>query len=142
MVAAANCAGKTSTMNYDVVPACLYTSPEIAYVGMTEDKAKEAGYEVITGSFNVATNGKAMVMGEGNGVVKLIAQKITGKLLGAQIYAPRATDMIGEVAVVMRKGGTIEDISETIHPHPTVVETIMEAAHDAEGLSCNAMPRK
>ena len=142
MVAAANCAGKTATMSYDVVPACLYTSPEIAYVGLTEAKAKEAGYEVVTGSFNVAANGRAMVMGENNGVVKLITQKTTGKLLGAQIYAPRATDMIGEVAVVMKKGGTFEDISETIHPHPTVCETLMEAAHDVEGLSCNAMPKK
>ena len=138
----ANCAGKTATMSYDVVPACLYTSPEIAYVGLTEAKAKEAGYEVVTGSFNVAANGRAMVMGENNGVVKLITQKTTGKLLGAQIYAPRATDMIGEVAVVMKKGGTFEDISETIHPHPTVCETLMEAAHDVEGLSCNAMPKK
>ena len=142
MVAAANCAGKTATMSYDVVPACLFTSPEIAYVGLTEAKAKEAGYEVVTGSFNVAANGRAMVMGENNGVVKLITQKTTGKLLGAQIYAPRATDMIGEVAVVMKKGGTFEDISETIHPHPTVCETLMEAAHDVEGLSCNAMPKK
>ena len=96
----------------------------------------------MTGSFNVAANGRAMVMGENNGVVKLITQKTTGKLLGAQIYAPRATDMIGEVAVVMKKGGTFEDISETIHPHPTVCETLMEAAHDVEGLSCNAMPKK
>lgn len=142
MVAAANCAGKTATMSYDVVPACLYTSPEIAYVGMTEAKAVEAGYEVVTGSFNVANNGKAMVMGENNGIVKLIAQKTTGKLLGAQIYAPRATDMIAEAAVVMRKGGTIDDISDTIHPHPTVSETIMEAAHDVHGMSCNAMPKR
>ena len=142
MVAAANCAKKTATMNYNVVPACLYTSPEIAYVGMTEEKAKEAGYEVETGSFNVAANGKAMVMGENSGVVKIIAQKVTGKILGAQMYAPRATDMIAEVAVIMRRGGTVEDISETIHPHPTVSETVMEAAHDVEGLSINQMPKK
>lgn len=141
MVAAANCAKKTATMDYNVVPACLYTSPEIAYVGMTEAKAKEAGYEVETGSFNVAANGKAMVMGENQGIVKIIAQKTTGKLLGAQIYAPRATDMIAEVAVLMKKGGTVADISDTIHPHPTVSETLMEAAHDVEGLSINQIKR-
>lgn len=142
MVAAANCAGRTAIMNYDVVPACIYSSPEIAYIGMTADKAKEAGYDVEIGSFNVAGNGKAMVMGANSGVVKLVAQKTTGKILGAQIFAPRATDMIGEIAVLMKKGGTIEDLSNTIHPHPTVCETIMEAAHDAEGLCCNAMPKK
>lgn len=142
MVAAANCAGKTSTISYEVVPACIYTSPEIAYVGMTVEKAKEAGYDVITGSFNMAGNGRSMVMGVSGGIVRIIAQKTTGKVLGAQLFAPRATDMIGEIALLMKKGGTIEDISETIHPHPTVVETIMEAAHDAEGLCCNAMPKK
>lgn len=142
MVAAANCAKRTATMNYDVVPACLYTSPEIAYVGLSEEKAKEAGYEVETGSFNVANNGKAMVMGETQGIVKIITQKTTGKILGAQMYAPRATDMIGEVAVIMKKGGTFEDIANTIHPHPTVSETLMEAAHDVEGMSTNAMPKK
>ncbi len=142
MVAAANCAGKTATMSYDVVPACIYTSPEIAYIGLTAEKAEEAGYDVLTGSFNIAGNGKSMVMGVKSGVVRLIAQKTTGKVLGAQIFAPRATDLISEIAVLMKKGGTIEDISETIHPHPTVSESIMEAAHDAEGLCCNAMPKK
>ena len=142
MVAAANCAGKTATMNYNVVPACIYTTPEIAYIGMTEAAAKEAGYDVILGNFNVAGNGKAMVMGENSGTIKLIAQKQTGKILGAQLFAPRATDMIGEIAVVMQKGGTLEDIGDTIHPHPTVVETLMEAAHDAHGMSNNAMPKK
>lgn len=142
MVAAANCAGKTATMNYNIVPACIYTSPEIAYIGLTEDGAKEAGYDVLTGTFNVAGNGKAMVMGENSGIIKLIAQKTTGKLLGAQLFAPRATDMIGEIAVVMQKGGSIDDISDTIHPHPTVVETLMEAAHDVHGMSNNAMPKK
>ncbi|MBS6511653.1 MAG: dihydrolipoyl dehydrogenase, partial [Clostridiales bacterium] len=91
---------------------------------------------------NVAGNGKAMVMGANSGVVKIIAQKTTGKILGAQILAPRATDMIGEIAVLMKKNGTVTDLSDTIHPHPTVCETLMEAAHDVEGLSCNAMPKK
>lgn len=142
MVAAANCAGRTATMSYDVVPACIYSSPEIAYIGMTADKAKDAGYDVEIGSFNVAGNGRAMVMGANSGVVKIIAQKTTGKILGAQIFAPRATDMIGEIAVLMKKNGTVADLSDTIHPHPTVCETLMEAAHDTEGLSCNAMPKK
>ena len=142
LVAAANCAGRTATLDYDVVPACIYSSPEIAYIGMTAEKAKEAGYDVEIGSYNVAGNGKALVMGVNTGVVKIIAQKTTGKVLGAQIFAPRATDMIAEIAVVMKKGGTIADIADTIHPHPTVSEAVMEAAHDAEGMCCMAMPKK
>lgn len=142
LVAAANCAGRTATLDYDVVPACIYSSPEVAYIGMTAEKAKEAGYDVEIGSYNVAGNGKALVMGVNTGVVKIIAQKTTGKVLGAQIFAPRATDMIAEIAVVMKKGGTIADIADTIHPHPTVSEAVMEAAHDAEGMCCMAMPKK
>lgn len=142
LVAAANCAGRTATLDYDVVPACIYSSPEIAYIGMTAEKAKEAGYDVEIGSYNVAGNGKALVMGVNTGVVKIIAQKTTGKVLGAQIFAPRATDMIAEIAVAMKKGGTIADIADTIHPHPTVSEAVMEAAHDAEGMCCMAMPKK
>lgn len=109
---------------------------------MTAEKAKEAGYDVEIGSYKVAGNGKALVMGVNTGVVKIIAQKTTGKVLGAQIFAPRATDMIAEIAVVMKKGGTIADIADTIHPHPTVSEAVMEAAHDAEGMCCWAMPKK
>ncbi len=88
MVAAAHAAGKTAVMDYRVVPACIYTSPEIASVGMNVEQAEAAGYEVETGSFNVAGNGRAMVMGENSGSVKLIAQKTTGRLLGAQPFAP------------------------------------------------------
>jgi len=139
MVAAANCAGKNKTMDYSIVPACIYTSPEIAYVGLTAEKA---GNNTVTGTFNLVGNGKAMVMGENVGMVKLVSDKKTGEILGAQIIAPRATDMVAEIAAVMRCEGTIEELSDTIHPHPTVSEAIMEAAHDAEGLCCNAAPKK
>lgn len=138
MVAAANCAGKKKRMDYKIVPACVYTSPEIAYVGVTEDVAD---CPVNVGVFNLAGNGKAMVMGENNGFVKIISNAVTGEILGAQMLAPRATDMIGEIAAVMRCEGTIEELSDTIHPHPTICEAIMEAAHDSENMCCNA-PRK
>ncbi len=141
-VAASNCAGGDKTMRYDRVPACLYTSPEIAYVGLTEEAAKAQGHEVITGSFNVAANGRSMVMNESNGVIKLVADKATHKILGGQIMAPRATDMIAEVVTVMNHEGTFESLSGVIHPHPTVSEIIGESAHDCEGLCTNAMPKK
>ena len=142
MVAAANCAGKDETMRYDRVPSCIYTSPEIAWVGMTEDAAKAAGHEVAVGSFNVAANGRSLVMNEAVGLIKLISDRVDGRVLGCQIMAPRATDMIAEIAAVLELGGTVEQLSRVIHPHPTVSEIIGEAVHDVEGLSVNAMPRK
>ena len=142
MVAAANCAGQDKTMRYDRVPACIYTSPEIAWVGLSEEAAKAAGHEVVIGSFNVAANGRSLVMNESTGLIKLVADKADGRILGCQILAPRATDMIAEIASVMAHDGTVESLSSVIHPHPTVSEIIKEAAHDAEGLCVNAMPHK
>ena len=141
LVAAANACGRDEVMDYSVVPSCIYTSPEIAFVGLSEDKAKAQGIEYKVGTFNVAGNGRAMIMGEALGTAKLIAAP-DGKLLGAQLMCPRATDMIAEIAAVLHKGGTIEDISGTIHPHPTVSEVVMEAAHDFEGLCCHGLPKR
>ncbi len=142
MVAAANCAGKDETMRYDRVPACIYTLPEIAWVGMSEAEAKAKGIDVVTGGFNVAANGRSMVMNETTGLIKLVADRADGRVLGCQMMAARATDMIAEIAVAIGHGATIESLSAVIHPHPTVSEIIAEAAHDAEGLCVNAMPRK
>ena len=128
-------------MCYDHVPSCIYTSPEIAWVGLTEDAAKAAGHEVVTGSFNVAANGRSMVMNESTGFIKLVTDKADGKILGCQMLAPRATDMIAEIVTVMELGGTVEQLANAVHPHPTVSEIIKEAAHDVEGLCVNAMPR-
>ncbi|GHU93122.1 dihydrolipoyl dehydrogenase [Clostridia bacterium] len=142
LVAAAHCAGRPCNMRYDIVPACVYTEPELAWVGLTEEQAKTAGRAVITGRFNAAGNGRAMTMGEDTGLVKVIADAVTGELLGAHILAPRATDMVAEVAAVMRSEGTIDELAATIHPHPTISEMIMEAAHDAEGLCCHLPPKR
>ena len=142
MVAAANCVGRDAAMRYDRVPACIYTSPEIAYVGLSEDAARAQGLEVEVGSFNIAANGRCLVMNENTGLVKVIAEKGSGKILGCQIMSPRATDMIAEIAAVMAHDGTVESLSGVIHPHPTVSEIIAEAVHDVEGLAVNAMPRK
>ena len=141
-VAAANACGiKEENMDYSIVPSCIYTSPEIAFVGLSEDKAKEQGIEYKLGSYNVAGNGRAMIMGDAMGTAKLIADN-SGKLLGAQLMCPRATDMIAELALALKMGANIEDIVNTIHPHPTVSEVVAEAAHDYEGLCCHALPKK
>lgn len=142
MIAAQSIIGKKDRMKYNVVPACVYTSPEIAWIGMSEADALAAGKKIQVGRFGVGGNGKSSVMGHSKGLIKLVSDKKTGEIYGAQIMAPRATDMIGEIAVIMECEGTIEELSETIHPHPTVCEIIMEAAHDAEGLCCNALPKK
>lgn len=141
LTAAANACGIDESINYDIVPSCIYTSPEIAFVGLSEDKCKAQNIEYKVGSFNVAGNGRAMIMGDAIGMTKLIASP-DGKLLGAQLMCPRATDMIMELATVLKLGGTVEDISRTIHPHPTVSETVAEAAHDFEGLCCQALPKR
>lgn len=80
-----------------------------------------------------------MIMGESTGLSKIITDARTGEIYGAAIMAPRATDMISEVSAVMKSEGTIEELASTIHPHPTVSEIVMEAAHDVEGMSCNQL---
>ncbi|MCR5610234.1 MAG: dihydrolipoyl dehydrogenase [Clostridiales bacterium] len=140
-VAAANASGRDETMDYSIVPSCIYTNPEIAFVGLSEDKAKERGIEYSVGSYNVAGNGRSMVMNQNIGVSKLIADK-NGKLIGAQLMCPRATDMIMELAEAIKLGASVKDVADTIHPHPTVSEVVMEAAHDWEGLCCHALPKR
>ncbi len=142
LVAADNCAGMSASMRYDVIPACVYTAPEIAYVGLIEQAAREEGYRVSTGKFQLAGNGKAMLSGENGGLVKLVVDGDSGVVLGAQMMGPRATDIIAEIAVLMRCEGTIEELADTIHPHPTISEAVMEAALDVYGLSCHIMPTK
>jgi dihydrolipoamide dehydrogenase len=139
LAAAANIAGKNAVMSYNIIPACVYTNPEIASVGMTEEAARAAGLPVKIGSFPAAANGRSMIMNVTDGFVKIITHAGTGEILGAHIMAPRATDMIGEIAALMKAEGTIEELAATIHAHPTVSEMIMEAAHDVEGLCCHKL---
>ncbi|UWP58322.1 dihydrolipoyl dehydrogenase [Ruminococcus gauvreauii] len=120
------------------IPSCVYTVPEAAMVGLTEPKARETGRDIGTGVFSLSGNGKAMIMGQNEGMVKLIFDKSTGEILGAHILAPRATDMIAEIAAVMNAEGTIDELAETVHPHPTVSEVLMEAAHAAYGNCVHA----
>jgi len=128
-VAARACAGKFDVaMNYDVVPSCVYSTPEIGLVGLSESAATEAGLAVEVGTFRVPANGRAQSAGVDSGLVKVVADAATGKLLGAQMLAPRATDMIAEVAVALKAGLTVADFVATIHPHPTFSEALQDAA--------------
>lgn len=126
--------GKNLACDFDLVPGCIYTHPEVASVGLTEQKAKDAGINVKVGRFNAAGNGKLLSMGAAEGFVKLVTDADTGEILGGQICCEHATDMISEISVAIKLESTVHELASTIHPHPTVSEMVMEAADDALGM--------
>ncbi len=127
-VAVANIFGASEKPNYDVVPSGIFSSPEIGDVGLTEAQAKQKGLDVATSEFQFRELGKAQAMGELPGVFKLVADKASGKLLGAHFAGAHATDLIAECALALQLGATVADIAGTIHAHPTLAEGVMEAA--------------
>ena len=122
-------------INYDHVPNCTYTDPEVASVGLTEKKAKERGYDVKVGKFPFTANSKARILGEAGGLVKIVADKKYDELLGLHIVGPKATELIVEGCSALELEATTESIMKTIHAHPTLSEAIMEAAEDVHGHS-------
>jgi dihydrolipoamide dehydrogenase len=133
LVAAANAAGGQAAMDYSAIPNCVYTDPEIASVGLPEPKAKEQGRAVKVGRFNFAALGKAMCIGETAGMVKVVADAQTDKVLGVGIVGPHATDIIAEGVLAVRHGLTVHQVAEAIHAHPTLPEAVGEAMHDVHG---------
>ena len=129
VVAAEAIAGDTSSA-YDpiAVPNCVYTDPEVATVGLSEEEAKAKGYELRIGKFPLAASGRARTMGETDGVIKLVGDAKTDLLLGMHIVGPQAESLIGEGVIALEMGATLEDIGLSIHPHPTLTEGIMDAA--------------
>lgn len=140
-VAAANCAGREERMDYTAIPSCIYSVPEIASIGRSAKALEADGVAFKTGEFRAMANGRAMTLGETDGIVKIFSAVEDGRILGAQIAAPHASDMIAEIGVVMHFGGTAHDLGQVVHPHPSLSEMIAEAAHDVEGMSCNSMPK-
>lgn len=139
--AAENAMGKDKEMDYRFVPSCIYTIPEIGSVGLTEEQAKEQYDNVIVGKFPLVASGKALAMGETEGFAKIITEKKYGEILGVHIIGPNATELIAEATAFMRLEGTIEELIDTIHAHPTISESIMEAGHDALGEAIH-LPKK
>ncbi|MEO1000076.1 MAG: dihydrolipoyl dehydrogenase, partial [Pseudomonadota bacterium] len=121
-------AGKKGHVNYRVIPSVIYTQPEVAAVGLTEEQVKEAGIDYTVGKFPFMGNARAKAQFMGEGLVKMIAAKADGRLLGAHVIGPQAGDLIHEVAVAMEFGGTASDLARTCHAHPTVSEAMREAA--------------
>lgn len=130
--AAENALGEESHYNGLTNPSCVYTDPEFAGVGLTEEKAKELGVDYQVGKFPLMANGKSLIMNGGAGMVKFIIGKEYKEVLGVHILGPRATDLIGECALAVGMEATVEDMIATIHAHPTVTEAIREAALAAE----------
>lgn len=127
-VAAENALGEAAVYDGKTNPSCVYTDPEFAGVGLTEEKAKEEGIAYQVGKFPLMANGKALIMNGGEGMIKFIIGKEYGEVLGVHILGPRATDLIGECALAIGMEATVDEIYATIHAHPTVTEAVREAA--------------
>lgn len=141
MIAAENALGGNAVINRSVVPAAIFTSPEIASVGLREKQALDKGYRIKIGRFQFRALGKAHAMGEISGLIKIIADEQNDKILGAHIIGPHASDLIHEIALAVNKGLTVKDIADTIHAHPTLSEGIMEAAEDVHDSAIH-IPKK
>lgn len=131
IVAVNDIIGEKEKINYNKIPSCIYSSPEVGVVGLSEEEAIKEGHDVIISMFPLSANGKALAEGESTGFVKLVADKTYGEVLGVHIVASHATDMIAEAVATLELEGTIHDLAKTVHPHPTLSEIVMEAAHGA-----------
>ena len=130
-VAAQNCLGETTEMDYQVIPWCVFTLPEIGHAGMTETEATDEGYKVKVGKFPYAASGMALGMGEADGFVKTITDADNGDILGVHIVGVHASTLIHEAAVAIRLGANAKDVAHTVHAHPTLSEMVMESAEAA-----------
>lgn len=123
-------AGAVPPVNEDLIPSCVYLSPEVASVGLTEDGARAQERAVICGKALTGANGKCLIEGSGNGYAKLVCDAGTHTILGAQLVCPHATDMIAELALAINLGATAEQLAATVHPHPTISELVGAAARE------------
>ena len=131
-------AGKAGHVNYDVIPGVIYTSPEVAWVGRTEEELKAAGVAYKVGKFPFAANSRAKVNHEAEGFVKVLADAQTDRILGAHMIGPQVGEMIGEYCLAMEFGAASEDVARTCHPHPTRSEALRQAAMGVEGWTLQA----
>jgi dihydrolipoamide dehydrogenase len=128
-----NAMGGEKRMDYKAIPRCIWTSPEVAAVGLTEQEAKERYGDVKVSSFPFTANGKAKILGETQGFVKIIAESHYGEILGVHLFGPHATEMIAESVLGMQMEASFHCLNETIHPHPTLSEALLEASLGLEG---------
>ena len=141
LVCAGVIAGWAEEHDARCIPAVIFTAPEMATVGLTEEDAKIAGHEVKTGQFPFAASGRAMSLMETEGFVKVVADAETDELLGVQMVGPEVTELIAEAALAIEMGATAEDIARVIHAHPTLPEAMMEAAEAVHGMAVHIFAR-
>jgi dihydrolipoamide dehydrogenase len=134
--AAKNAIGQESTISYKAIPSCIYTSPEMASVGLTEEQAK-VKFDIQVGRFPFYASGKALVLNQTYGMVKIIAERKYGEILGIHMIGPHVTDMIAEAVLGISMEMTVEELAHTVHPHPTLSEAVMEAALSLSGGAIN-----
>ncbi len=139
IVAAEVISGLNAAADFRAMPSVIFTDPEIGSVGLTETQAREGGYEFIIGRFPFGALGRALIHGNTEGFVKIVAYKKTDQVLGVHIVGPNAADLISEAAFAIEMGATVEDIGLTIHPHPTLPESIMEAAEAAKNKAIHIL---
>jgi dihydrolipoamide dehydrogenase len=125
--------GETRPLNYDQIPGCTYCAPEVASIGLSEAAARERGHDVVVGKFPFSASGKARIVNETAGFVKIVAEKKYDEVLGVHIIGPKATELIAEAGVALKLEATSEELVRTIHAHPTLAEVIHEAAEAVSG---------
>jgi dihydrolipoamide dehydrogenase len=138
IIAAENAAGVRSEMDYRALPMAVFTEPEFASVGLTEEEAKAQGIQARTGFFSLQANGRAVTMERPEGVVKLVVSP-EDKVIGGHILSPHASELIAEITLTVKHGLTVKDVASTIHVHPTLSEAVMEAALNADGMALHAL---
>jgi dihydrolipoamide dehydrogenase len=132
-VAVENALGHSAKLDLKTVPSCVYTEPEVASVGLTEEQARESGYDVRVGRFPLNANGKALTFGESRGLVKVVSEARFGEVLGLHIVSPHASDLIHEGGLALTLESTIDELVATVHGHPTLGEAVREAALEVRG---------
>jgi dihydrolipoamide dehydrogenase len=142
IVAAEVISGENSEADFQAMPAAIFTDPEIAVVGLNQTQAESRGIELSIGKFPFSASGRALASAEPEGFVKIIAERDSGLVLGLEIVGNEASDLISEASLAIEMGATLDDIALTVHPHPTLPESIMEAAENALGKSIHVTNRK
>ena len=141
IVAAEVAAGEPAALDYQAVPAAVFTDPEIGTVGMTEADAEEAGFDPVVGEMPLRASGRALTLGDTEGFVRVVADEASGFVLGGRIVGPDASELIAELGLAVEMGATLEDVAATIHTHPTLAEAVMEAAENAMGQAIHTLNR-
>jgi dihydrolipoamide dehydrogenase len=126
-------AGKKSVRDWHALPAAIFTDPEIAVVGLSEEEARQSGRDLLVGKFAFGALGRAVAIAHTDGFVKVVGDKTSGQLLGVTMCGPEASDLIAEAALALEMGACVEDVALTIHAHPTLAEAFMEACKGALG---------